>query len=173
MNRTLLIESIQSQDLPKLEEWLINNSSPDALNKPLSSVPQDTPLYMAVLLGNIRIVQTLIEYGANPAQRDKHGRTILHHAFDHIDKSNIQDIIKVLIVNNRDIINIADDRGYMGFHMAICSGDISLVDHFIHLGADMSVITNNGEKIVYFALNYGNYDIANLLIDKGEEVDFF
>jgi hypothetical protein len=95
-DRTTLIGSIQSQDVEAIEDWLKAHPGNEELNRPFSRDPGDTPLYMAVLLQNMDIVQTLISHGADPTRRDGCGQTVLHRAFEYLREKKVRDIIVAL-----------------------------------------------------------------------------
>ena len=66
-----------------------------------------------------------------------------------------------------------DNRGCTALHLAIERGDLLLVDHFIRLGADICLKTSGGEGVVFLALRRDKDRIAELLINKGAEIDFW
>lgn len=169
---TTLAGSVQSQDPIAVLKWLEAHPGSMAINEPISKAAGDTLLYMAVLLKNIDIVRILLAHGADPTRQDEDGQTVLHYAFQKSADQKTHDII-IAIAETREVLKVADMRGYTPLHLAVCAGYLDLVDRFIQLGADISAKTKNGESIVFLALRHDRREIAQLLINKGAEIDFF
>lgn len=143
--KTLLIHSIVLNNsegfnmaLDGLEQLRVglNWSSPPESTTPVCN-DWNTPLTLTAKLGRAGMVATLLEKGANPNLFSKYkngkpiGRTALHKA----SKSGHLQVVDCLLKHGCDI-NIADTRGWMPIHDAICRDKIDCAFKLLENGAN-------------------------------------
>jgi ankyrin repeat protein len=156
-----LIGAIQSLDAEAVRQWLKACPRGEGFSAALA---------LAVVLRDLDTVRVLLAHGADPVLRDEHGDTVLHRALEHSGDETVREII-VALAETGNALNIADNLGRTPLHLAITAGDLSLVDRFIALGADISLKTRNGEGPVLLALRAREGRIAELLVASGAEAD--
>nr|WCB86979.1 CPPV168 ankyrin repeat protein [Cooks petrelpox virus] len=121
-----------------------------------------TPLHLAVILGNSKIVQLLLEYGANVNAIDKYGETPLGAAnkcvnidYIELDKSN-RLIIKYLVFLSRFNYQISNNIGF--------SKNMSIVDKDINLRCFRNMCETELDKIA--SIKIGQYSLYSLLTNN-------
>ena len=125
-----------------------------------------TPLMSALTGKEKRIVELLIENGANVNVEDKQGRSPLHLACTF----NNLDYCKILIANGANIHKI-DEHGnqplWNATHNAVYEGgDVEIIKLLIKMGADPSHGIDSGITPLSFARDFGSKEIFELLSKK-------
>ncbi|KAK0619041.1 ankyrin repeat-containing domain protein, partial [Immersiella caudata] len=98
-----------------------------------------TPLRWAVLYGHTRIVQILVEYGADINSRCKDGETPLMQAVKREDASVVW-----FLVDKRADMNVQNKDGATALHLAVRHGSKSIVWLLIESGARADAQDNEG-----------------------------
>jgi cytohesin len=83
-----------------------------------------TPLHVACELGDMSMVRTLIEYGANTKNKDIHDHTPLATAVDNDHKETVSALVREFGCNPND-----------GIHLACRNGQSGMMDILVRLGA--------------------------------------
>ncbi|KAK0616858.1 hypothetical protein B0T14DRAFT_523937 [Immersiella caudata] len=89
------------------------------------------PVHMAALKGQAKILQILLDKGADISALDATGRTPLHCAVEGMR----MDIVKLLVERGADVTQL-DHKGISALHMAVEKGMEDAVVFFIENGAD-------------------------------------
>lgn len=87
----MIIETCLGVKIDLVEEALKNGADVDAKDEYTSR----TALHYASRIGNLEIVKTLLEHGADATIKDKYGRTSLYYALD----NGYLEIVKMIIEN--------------------------------------------------------------------------
>jgi ankyrin repeat protein len=116
-------------------------------------------LHQAVMLGNIELVDGILEAGADVEAKDSLGRTPMHQAIIH---GNIG-VVKRLLKAKADI-NACDDCRQTALHHAAMVGDLNITKCLIQAGADFQASDLNGNKPLQVAATYGNAEIIPYLM---------
>lgn len=69
-----------------------------------------TPLHLAVIIGNVEIIQTLLSFGASPTVCDRNGNTVLQLC---VKSHNNESVLHHLLSHTqvKDILNSMDYEG--------------------------------------------------------------
>lgn len=162
---------------------------------------EQTALYSAVVYQHEKVVQLLLENGADiNKQQSRNQYTVLHHAAErgltkvvdvllscgarvsavttegmtalHLAAGSGHDeIVKVLVKAGSDIKALSND-GSMPMHTAAMSGRFSVVEKFLGYGVDINVrAVSVGFTALHFACRYGHVKLAELLLKNGSDLD--
>ncbi len=116
-----------------------------------------TPLHIAAEHGQMKIVEFLLEKGANPNTRDNLGRLPFHSAAFGGDL----DIVKLL---KQDVIDIADDFGRSALFSAIPNNHKHVLEYLIQHGADPNLRGIDGLLPLHYATSCGVLDLMELFV---------
>ena len=89
-------------------------------------------------------------------------------------KSGRSDLVKALLVADRDLINARDKDGSTPLHCAVWKGQQAVVKLLIDAGADVNAHNENdhwGTTPLHAASHANQAAIAQLLIDHGADVN--
>ena len=120
-------------------------------------------LQAASSLGHERIVQMLLENGAN-FNDQSNGDTALHYA----SFISHERIIQMLIEFGADVD--ARNRGRTALHCALIKGHEKVVPILIENGADVDARSDRGTPL-YDASRYGHEKVVQILIENGADVN--
>ncbi|EKJ74356.1 hypothetical protein FPSE_05427 [Fusarium pseudograminearum CS3096] len=128
----------------------------------LTNLQGQSLLHRATWRGDYKLVEILIEHGANVDQRDHNGRTPL------LGNAGLKRkrVLKLLISHGADI-NLRQREGCHELYEAAVFGAINAVDFFLEQGVDPSITNNFGWTPLHGAAANGHYEIVKRLIKKG------
>lgn len=89
-----------------------------------------TPLWYAVRQGDLRCVSVLLAYGADPTvcQDSTYSRNAFHEAL----RLHNEDIARLIVKKNRNILNVPDSQGWYPLHYVIENGNIQLMVYLLN-----------------------------------------
>ncbi|XP_065584249.1 putative ankyrin repeat protein RF_0381 [Artemia franciscana] len=133
-----------------------------------------TPLYLAVTGNHIDVISYLLFKGANPnAESESHaGReSVLHVAVGNYNLKICQ-----LLVSNGATIDPRNSWQYTPLCLAVRRNDITVTSYLLENGANPNVDTYHyddqvKESVLHIAARNSNFDICQLLISKGADVN--
>ncbi|KAG8179770.1 hypothetical protein JTE90_022945 [Oedothorax gibbosus] len=132
---------------------------------------RQTPLHLAVMVGNKELVVLLLKCGACFSLRDRRGNTVLHLAV----KSNAKkDMLALLLERSeaKSIINMLDYEGYSALHYSVIIGNGCLMRCFHKYKADMNVPDGkSGRSPLIHAILFQNDEMVRLLLECGADPD--
>ncbi|KAK2196526.1 bifunctional Ankyrin repeat-containing domain superfamily/Ankyrin repeat/Leucine-rich repeat domain superfamily [Babesia duncani] len=120
------------------------------------------PLIQASRLGNVSLVQLLLEYGASPSAFDTSKNTALHVAAE----EGVLNVAKILIEHgcNLDAVN---SRGYTPLHLACMENKHEIVDLLIQSKCNINVPqSTSGETPLMTCIKVRNETLALKLIQS-------
>ncbi len=156
------------EDAARVQDLLKRGAAP---NKP-EELTQMTPLMAAETAALTKI---LLDAGADPDQRDRVGRTALHHA---IKAREAASIVRVLGQAGADLDARAADLGdYTPLHAAVehyieveDPKEVALAMRIlVHLGADINATDAAGRSVLAIAAKQNQPELIGLLIELGAD----
>ncbi|XP_076325345.1 uncharacterized protein LOC143233242 isoform X2 [Tachypleus tridentatus] len=129
-----------------------------------------TSLHLAVIVGNQHLVEILLEEGASPKLRDRHGNTSLHLAV----KYNQLECLRVLLNNRstRDILVSYDNDGYSALHIAVRNRAFAVIKSLVKANCDVDVQDGkSGKTPLFHAVMDDDKPIVQLLLKVGASPD--
>jgi ankyrin repeat protein len=150
-----------------------------------------TPLHWAALRGRKAVAEVLLDHKADPAAKDHAGQTPLHHAA----AEGHADIVRVLLARKAPVK--ARDKAHLTpLHEAVWNGRTECAELLLDAGAEVDTLVaiglgkrervlaflnrdealvnardGQGRELLHWAAAGGRKEIAELLLDRGAEVD--
>lgn len=157
---TPLICAIKGEHLPMVE--LLVKYCVD-INK-VAYRGQCSPLHHAV--GNVELLQLLIEKGSRVNAEDEDGETPLYIAVSYEDCESAQ-----LLIERGARVNRANAEGQTPLHLASFEGDVHMVQLLINKGAQVNLSEGlSGKTPLHFAVSNESSACAQVLIDHGAKI---
>ncbi|XP_023311139.1 serine/threonine-protein phosphatase 6 regulatory ankyrin repeat subunit A-like [Anoplophora glabripennis] len=126
-----------------------------------------TPLHLAILKGNLEVVNFLVKHKADVNVTDNSGRTSLQLAA----KNGNLDIVKLLIDHGVDVNNQGND-GWTALLTAVWEGQLNTVKFLItECNADMNTIDKDGRTAVHLAASEGHLETLVFLLQCGMDAE--
>ncbi|MFP4365055.1 MAG: ankyrin repeat domain-containing protein, partial [Spirochaetia bacterium] len=148
-----LLEAIQDRTPALVEDTIALGAQVD-----YSGPNENTPLMVAASLGEIEIIEILLDAGAEIDAQDEYGETALMKAA----KAGHADTVQVLLEGGA-AIDMTDEFGMTALFHAVDQGRGMLVSILYEAGADATVKTEAGECLYSFAAD--SQDITELLLE--------
>lgn len=124
---------------------------------------QRTPLHEAVCGVNVRLVQWLLENGADPHALDDDGRTPLHRANEHH--------LSALLSHGADL-HALDHQGNTALHIAAERNfSVPMCKALVQAGISVNACNHAGLTPLHFAVLHGKEDNLAALIELGADVN--
>ena len=126
-----------------------------------NSKPMDegyTPLFVA---NNEKIINLLLDYGADINYKNNKGNTPIFWFARGFDPKNIN-LIKVIIEKGADV-NAVNNEGKTPLLLAVSDGNFYIAKILLEHGADVKVKDKSGKTAMDYALEKGNKEMVNLL----------
>lgn len=155
--------AVKENDIHTIET-LANNQNFD-INQLDSS--GKTALHLAARLARTQILQTLIKFGANLDIVDKIGQTTLHNA---IYSGDIE-VIKIIIQNRPQIINLGDKNKKTAIHIAAMLGETDIIKCLVDLGAHVHLTDNDEQIPAYYTIVNDDSESIKYLINSKTSTD--
>lgn len=133
--------------------------------------PDKTPLEYALLEGNVPLVQSLLEHGADVSRVGCWRKTPLHCACS-LRNPKVYELCELLVEKGADCNARDENTDQMtplltAFRFQPLKVIRLLLDH----GADMTVRCNNGRTVLHYAVGNPNSDVLEFALDQGLDVD--
>jgi len=136
-----------------------------------------TPLHLASMAGHVRVVEFLLDHGADVNASGKKGFTPLCGAVADLRR----DVAKLLISRGANV-NAKDERGWPLLHAVFLTffghnarGNFEdrweLLALLIDNGADVNTRGVSGRTVLHSAAQFGLVSLAEFLISKGADVN--
>ncbi|XP_057326697.1 ankyrin-1-like [Microplitis mediator] len=163
---TLLRDAIADAELEIVECLLENNATVNRRGKKAT----DTPLHLAVHIGDPDLLNSLLDRGANVTARGKNKKTPVHIAAEY---SNIE--ILELLISRGGNINEKDQHGLTPLCLALKKGKLEMVDYILnhekYNAGSFNHPSKEADTQLHFAVTSGNEVLVRYLIDKGAQVN--
>lgn len=119
-----------------------------------------TPFLYAVKCGNLKVLQLLLDHGADITAVTDDSRTSLHLAVKHSNTAMIE-----FLLNKRSIdIQCSDRKGYLALHLAVKYGRLRECKLLLKFGADITALDGNDKTMLHTVVEYFNPKVMELLL---------
>ncbi|XP_067653188.1 serine/threonine-protein phosphatase 6 regulatory ankyrin repeat subunit A-like [Haliotis asinina] len=119
-----------------------------------------TPVMLAAYHGKREVIHTLVRKGADLSVIDGNGDNILHWAC----RGGNVEIVNYILMQNIVDINGKGGKEMTPVMLAAYHGKRQVFDILVKKGADLSVIDEGGDNILYWACRGGNVKIVNHIL---------
>lgn len=134
--------------------------SPDGLSE-----RSDTPALVAAAANRQwKLLETLLECGANPAARDRQGRTLLHRLAGH---EGIPGIADRLLSTGRLPLDVRDEKGTTPAMVAADEGRTDILAVFREHGFDEALYDERGRTVAHHAAMSGSIESVRFCVEAG------
>ena len=134
----------------------------------LTAAPSDTPVADAARRGELALVRTLLQEGADVNAAHGDGLSALHWAAVHGD-GQMAAMVMHAGANVHAVTRIGQ---YTPLHVASREGQTDVARLLVEGGADVNATTtNSGVTSLHLAASAGRADLVTLLVDRGADVD--
>ena len=148
----MLIHATEQGSLSGVEAALLSGADPNLCY----GNNQLTALHSAAYDGKLKIMEALINAGANVNKRNKEDETPLHKATWNRKTDAVQ-----LLISSGAQINVANDKGNTPLHFAVTAQTSELTKLLIAAGADIEARSNEIDVIAQCIDKSGNINIAS------------
>lgn len=132
----------------------------------ISSSEGDTPLHIAAGYGNLKLVQSFVEHGADINAKDENDQTPLHKA---AIGWNL-DVVKFLVHHGANL-NSKDDNGQTPLHITTKWNEIKTIQYLLKHGADINSKDNNGQTPLHLAMKWNEIETIEYLLKQGADIN--
>lgn len=153
-----LITAIQQDDLTQVEQEIAEGADVTEEDMFLGS-----PITLAVIRGNSKIVELLLRHGAPLDGDDYASGTPLHAAA----ANGHLNIVEILIEHGADVYSARSSNGETPLHAAAEGGNIRVVELLISKGAQVNARSADKYGPIHSAAAAEHFDIVELLLAKG------
>jgi len=197
---TLFFEACAKGDVEVLRELLVSDSSLVRAGNPEAHYPGWTGLHTAARGGFVDVVRLLLKHGTDPNAREAGDNTYALHwaaAQGHVeivralldaggDVHGTGDMHKLDVIgwatfyhasgHNPDVVSLLLERGaYHHIFSAIAVGDLALIQKLVEQNPEMldrrMSRFEQGQTPLHFAMSRKRYDILELLIELGADLE--
>ncbi|KAF5006590.1 hypothetical protein FDECE_7041 [Fusarium decemcellulare] len=131
-----------------------------------------TPLLQAVLGGQLKVVQLLLERGADPNYRLQskinNGKTLIHAAAEGGDIKVLEAIIAVVADPS---LEVRDSKQRTPLYYACVEGREEMVEYLLDKGVSTDAVLTTGENLTHGIVDGGSVKILNMVLQKNPELD--
>lgn len=158
-------------------EWLLETENCNVNARTTHDSSQNTALMVAAGRLDLSIVMMLLAHGANPMDRDCHGRTALNHALavPSLDNST-HSLTQVAVVSTilsagkpEELLREKCTALKTALHEAVEAGNASIVALLVEKGADLEARDVSGRTPLLAAIDAGKPDAVNALLTAGAD----
>ena len=135
---------------------LLNDSTVNKSNKQFQ-----TPLMLAARGGNLRLMQALLNKGANPEALDLDGRNALHYAI--INKESVAALLLLSLLKHK---NQSDRLGISTLALAASKGLIHVIKSITRDGDYTQDVNARGQNALHVAAIEGETDAIQYLVSE-------
>jgi ankyrin repeat protein len=129
------------------------------------SVTGRTALIMAAASGDLPVVKSLVEGGADLNAEDKGNKPALFHAIE----ARYDDVSDFLVVQPELNLNARGKNGVTALISYVWRDQVDVVKGLLDRGASVNLQDGDGDTALHGAAQSGNVDITNLLLAKGAD----
>jgi ankyrin repeat protein len=151
----------------------------------------DISIHAAARIGDLAIVEKIIQEGTDLNAKDASGKTPLHHAVEYGHKEvvellaakganvNIKDYDGntpghvALGENKRSILELLIAKGVnvVSIHLSAYQGELDKVKNYIRKGTDVNTVDSFGATPLHYAAVRGSKEVVEFLIASGADIN--
>ena len=184
-DKTLVKHCIQDED-----DITLDSAINSALNSACGRFSGFTPLHFAVLAGEEKIIDLLLDYGADPAARSVEGDTPLHMSMKYLKTlvdlgSRTNELYLPYFDESLFLIreNPFGSSGFSHFHIACQFNQLEVVNDFLNRGIDPDIRSRRphsyesggepwiNETGLHAAMRIGHREVVILLLERGADAN--
>jgi len=124
-----------------------------------------SPIHRAVLIGNGKVVELLINWGNDVDSKDASSRTPLHLAI----ATNNKEIAELLILRGANV-NIQDSQGNTPLHIAAEKGDAILTELLVSNEAKLNIKNNEDKTPLALSRRNGSVGTSKIIRNAGGSI---
>ncbi|KAM9353515.1 B-cell lymphoma 3 protein homolog [Symphorus nematophorus] len=131
---------------------------------------RQTPLHLAVITQQAKMVEALLVEGADPAALDRNGQTAIHLCCEY----NQRDCLSVVLSHSSSTtcLEIRNYEGLSPLHLAVLRSHKDLARMLLNAGADINAMDiKSGQSPLMHAVESNNADMVHFLIEGGCDVN--
>lgn len=121
-------------------------------------------LHMAASSRHEDVVKLLLKSGATPRVRDDHGQTPLHKG------TGSPEVVRLLLDRGADV-HAVDENRYTPLHVAVTEGHRLGLKALLAASEKSGTVRPDEQELFYLTMNHGRLDVAELLIERGADVN--
>lgn len=159
---SLLYFAAYKGDVVMVKYLIENGAKIDATSAP----DNITPLIIAILNGYPEMVKYLTAAGANVNITTNSGISPLSAAIE----MNSIECVEILLKHNTNPNLTLENLEFIPLHKACLLGNTAIVQLLINFGADITLMDQKNGRAFDLALYYKFYDIAELILDKANQM---
>lgn len=152
---TALMNAINKNDSARVQELIQQGTDVNQLE-----ANGDAPLVMAAYKGYHEIVRLLLEAGADVGAVDPSMKATALHAAAYAGRT---EAAKLLVEYKIDINKQGPYNGYTALHDAIWQNNVEVVKVLLDAGADLTLLSNDGQSPLDFAKARNHKEIVTLI----------
>uniref|UniRef100_A0A0K2TKJ7 Transient receptor potential cation channel subfamily A member 1 homolog [Aplysia californica] n=1 Tax=Lepeophtheirus salmonis TaxID=72036 RepID=A0A0K2TKJ7_LEPSM len=126
----------------------------------------NTSLSIAVSSGSIKIVELLLEYGANVNSKNKHSVSVLHCAARTGQIESVE-----LLVEHSAEVNVVNSLIQTPVYIAASNNNVKVIEYLVNNGCNPNIQDSNGFTPLHIACKEGNVEAVEVLIAFKTNVD--
>ncbi|NWS89770.1 NFKB1 factor, partial [Toxostoma redivivum] len=126
-----------------------------------------TPLHLAVITKQAKVVEDLLKAGADVSLLDRHGNSVLHLAATEGDDK----ILSLLLRHEKvsPMVNLPNGEGLSAIHMVVMANSMSCLKHLIAAGVNINAQEQkSGRTALHLAVEQENIPLAGCLLLEGD-----
>ncbi|NXO31807.1 NFKB1 factor, partial [Cisticola juncidis] len=126
-----------------------------------------TPLHLAVITKQAKVVEDLLKAGADVSLLDRHGNSVLHLAVTEGDDK----ILSLLLRHEKvsPMVNLPNGEGLSAIHMVVMADSMSCLKQLIAAGVNVNAQEQkSGRTALHLAVEQENIPLAGCLLLEGD-----
>lgn len=158
-----LLRAVSEEDFDEVTTLIANGTNVNAKDKNYNGI---TALFLAVESGNIKMVETLLNFGAKVNVRDDEKRTPLMS----LDYDATPELVNLLLRYNAKV-SAVDKEGNNVLHRAAENDNAEIIQLFIKENADINAQNKEGQTPLMIAAYHENLETVKTLLSAGAKVN--